>query len=207
MAEPTEIDGVPQLAWFADRQLEDAAAWMQNVPPPQGTTLREITEKIVGERERARRVSITLLVPFIHRSASLFLGLSVRGLDPVGYPLRPDAQLDIDPSIERRLELTRWARAAGHAICLRGHMLTMTIPIQAVMPDAVQLIAAELGHGGCGGMVFLLRAVGPADVPPLSPAPAMFCLFDDDIEERGARFERWLGRAYAHAMQAWRLWS
>jgi hypothetical protein len=205
--EPTMIDEIPQLAWFADRQLADACAWMENVAPPTNGTLVEISEALARERGRARRIPIATLVPFVQRAASLFLHLSTRNKDPLGIPLKTDAQLDVDPSIDRRLGLTRWARGAGHAICPRGHMLTLTIPIQATSPNAVQLIAAELGHGACGGLGFLLRLLGPVEAPCLSPAPIMLCLPDEDLDERGARFERWLGASYPHATQAWRPWS
>ncbi len=206
-SEPTVLDGVPQVAWFADRQLEDACGWMENVPPPTVGTLVELADTIAVERTRSQRISIESLVPFVKRAASLFLHLSTRGLDPLGFGLAADAQLDVDPSISQRLEVSHWARSAGRAICPRGHMLTLTIPIQTTAPHVLQLIAAELGNGLCGGLAFLLRLLGPANVPPLSRAPVMLCLPDDTIDERGARFERWLKVAYPHATQAWRVWG
>lgn len=204
--EPTVVDGATQLAWFADRQLADACVWMQNVPPPAGSTLSEIAAAIGSERERARRISMSSLVPFLKRAASLLLHLSTRDLDPLGFPLGTDAQLDMDPSIERRLELVRWARSAGHAVSPRGHVGTLTIPVQST-PHALQLVAAEPGHGACGGIAFLLRMLGPVSAPPLAQAPIMLCLPDDALDERGARFERWLRAAYPHAVDTWRVWS
>lgn len=206
---PAEMPAVAelQLTWFADRQLEDAARWMENVPPPTTGTLVEISDTLARERERAPRISIGSIVPFVKRAASLFLHLSTRGLDPLGFVVGSDAQLDIEPTMEQRLELTRWARGAGRAICTRGAMMTLTIPIQASAPHALQLIGAELGTGVCGGLMFLLRLLGPVSMPSLSPAPPLLCLPDDSLDERGARFERWLSSAYPHATSAWRAWS
>ncbi|MGE0551726.1 MAG: hypothetical protein AB7R00_32050 [Kofleriaceae bacterium] len=206
-SEPTRIEGVPQVAWFADRQLEDACAWMENVPPRAAGTLLEIEEGLARNREWAGRVQVLPQVPFVKRAASLFLHLAARGLDPLGYELGSDAQIDVDPPMDQRIEIAQWARGAGHHICLRGHMLTLTIPVKASAPSALQLIASEPGVGICGGLMWLLRLRGPLCVPSLSSAPAMLWLPEESIDERGARFERWLNNAYPRATSAWRAWS
>jgi len=72
-----------------------------------------------------------------------------------------------------------------------------------------ELLGVELGHGACGGLGLLLRLAGA--VPTVSttsvPAPVLLCVPSETPEERGPRFERWLSRAYPHAIQAWRAWS
>ncbi len=193
------------VTWFADRQLEDACVWMENIPPPVAGTLIETKTVIEARRAHALQVPVDSLVPFVRRAASFLLQLSTRAVDPVGLALGSDAQLDTNPTIERRMEIARWARSAGHTICVRGQMLALTIPLRSTAPHTLQLIAAEPGHGACGGVAFLLRLLA-VEVPQLSAAPTMLCLPDEEIEERGARFERWLSVAYPQATQAWRMW-
>ena len=192
------------VAWFADRQLEDAASWLEHVPAPAADTLAAATR--ANEARRAQQRAILELTPFLRQVASFVLHLSRRELDPLGFPLGSDAQLHVDPPLAQRLELAAWARRARRTLCLRGQLIVMPIRVEAPWPLSLEVIAAELGCGGRGfGLIMRLR--GDASVPAATMAPVFLHLPAESIEERGARFERWLSRAYPHAVDAWRAWS
>ncbi|MGE0546745.1 MAG: hypothetical protein AB7O24_10250 [Kofleriaceae bacterium] len=201
--------GQLQLTWFADRQLEDLAQWIEHVPAPEAATLVAMAEAIDAQRASADRVSSTELAAFMRETARFFIHVSQHGLDPLGFPLAREAQLDVNPSAEQRHEVATWARRAGHAICLRGELAIMRIAVQAPWSLRLELIAAELGRGLCGGAGLLVRLVGDHPLGRVAPVPApvLLCLRDEPIAERGPRFERWLSVAYPQAADAWRAWS
>ncbi|MGE0867609.1 MAG: hypothetical protein AB7P03_03545 [Kofleriaceae bacterium] len=197
------------VTWFADRQLEDLAQWIEHVPAPTGDTLVATAAAVEAQRASAERVSSTELAAFMRETARFLLHISERAVDPLGFPLAREAQLDSNPSPEQRHELAIWARRQGHAICLRGELMIMRIAVQSPWPLRLELIAAELGRGSCGGAGLLLRLAGDhalGQVAPV-PVPVLLCLRDEPIAERGPRFERWLSVAYPQAVDAWRPWS
>ena len=198
-----EPPATPDSTWFADRQLEDAAAWAENVPAPVAPTLAEAIERTVAQRA-AGGANVHELVPFVRQVASFLLALSRARRDPLGFALATDAQLVADPPLERRLEIAAWARTVQRAVCLRGQMLVLVIGVQAPWPLVLELIACEPGRGASGALGVLLRLRGAAPLPPGPEAPLLLCLPGEPVEQRGARFERWAQRAYPHAVDAWR---
>jgi hypothetical protein len=192
--------------WFADRQLEDAAGWIEHVPAPEAPTLAAAIAQNEERRAGAARIAHEQIVPFLQRAASFVLALAQRGVDPLGFPLAREAELQVDLPLAQRLELAGWGRAAGRTLCLRGQLRVLRIAIAAPWPLALELINAELGHGGCGGGALLVRLAGAAPVRAAT-APVMLCLPAEPIEELGPRFERWLARAYPAAVEAWRPWT
>jgi hypothetical protein len=199
--EPSTVDG------FADRQLDDIARWFEHVPAPIAATLAEAVAATETQRATADRVGVAELAAFMRHSAQFFHVIAQRGLDPLGFALSRSAALVVDPSPDERLALTAWARGAGHAICPRGNLVVMRIAIDAPWACALELVAAELGSGGCGGAGLLLRLRGDVPVAPTRPQLLLLCLPGEPIEELGPRFERWLAQAYPAAVDTWRRWS
>lgn len=197
-------DHGPHLGWFVDRQCEDMASWLEAVPPAAGDTLGATRGAIQSQREQARRIARDELAAFLEQAARFLLRLSTQRLDPLGYPLERDAQFVADPPLEQRIELAAWARQAGHELCLPGEIVVLRIPIASPWTLRLELIAAELGRGACGGCGLLIRLAGDQSLASPTPAPIMLCLPEESFEERGGRFERWLGWAYPHAVDAWR---
>jgi hypothetical protein len=85
-------------------------------------------------------------------------------------------------------------------------MFVVRIAVSAPWPLRLELIAAELGVGACGGLGLLLRLHGDAPVA-VERAPVLLCFPGEPTEERGPRFERWLSDAYPAATRAWQVWS
>lgn len=197
-------------ARFADRQAEDACAWLERIPAPlgpdDGATLSAQHAAIEAARAAAPRIAADVLAGFLRRAASYFVQLSTRGLDPLGFPLGREAQVEASPDVERRIELAAWARRAGNRISPRGQLLVLTLPVLAPWPLRLELIAAELGHGQTGSVVLLLRLDAGGTVAVTSHAPALLCFPGEPPEELGPRFERWLAMAYPQATEAWRAW-
>jgi hypothetical protein len=198
------------VAAFLDHQLEDACAWMEHVPPPLTTAdaapLSRQQAAIEDMRAQAPRVTATELAGFARLAATFLVQLSARRLDPLGYSLGREIQLDADPALERRIEIASWALGAGRSLCLRGQMFVVAIPVSAPWPLRLELIAAELGRGACGGLGMVLRIAGEAPIAMTERAPMLLCFPGEPAEERGPRFERWLADAYPAATRAWRAW-
>jgi hypothetical protein len=191
---------------FADRQLEDVARWFEHVPPPEAKTLAEAITATEAQRDVADRIDIVDLATFMRQSARFFHVLSQRSLDPLGFSLAREAQLRVELPLDERLELAAWARDANHTICARGRIVVLRIAIDAPWPLALELIAADLGRGVCGGAGLLLRLSGDVTIRCASAQPLLLCLPGEPIEQLGARFERWLSRAYPAAVDVWRRW-
>jgi hypothetical protein len=197
-------DRAIHVTWFADRQIEDLGRWCERVPAPLADTF---AGAIAGtEAQRVVVGEATELATFMRQIASFLLQLSIRKLDPLGFPLSREARLAVDPPFEHRLELAEWARTMQRAICLRGMIMVMTIEVAAPWPLALEVIATQLGTGACDGFGVLLRLRGQV-VPAASRAPLFVCMPGETIEERGSRFERWLALAYPHAVDAWRYFT
>jgi hypothetical protein len=195
---------------FADRQIEDACAWMEHVPAPlaaaEAAPLARQQAEIERMRAMAPRESAAEFAPFAQLAATFVVQLSARRLDPLGFPLGRDVELDRDPAVERRIEIAAWARQAGRLVSARGAMFVVRIAVRAPWPLRLELIAAELGVGACGGLGMVLRLAGDAPVAA-EHAPVLLCFPGEPPEERGPRFERWLSDAYPAATRAWRAWS
>lgn len=198
------------VAAFVDRQLEDACAWMEHVPPPRAAAeaapLSRQQAVIEDMRAQAPRVTAAELAGFAQLAATFLVQLSARRLDPLGFSLGREIQLDADPALERRIEIASWALGAGRSLCTRGQMFVVAIPVGAPWPLRLELIAAELGRGACGGLGMVLRLSGDAPVAMTERAPMLLCFPGEPTEERGPRFERWLSDAYPAATRAWRAW-
>jgi hypothetical protein len=195
---------------FADRQVEDACVWMEHVAAPlaaaEAAPLARQQAEIERMRATAPRVSADEFAPFAQLAATFVVQLSARRLDPLGFPLSRDVELDRDPSVERRIEIAAWARLAGRLVNARGQMFVVGIAVRAPWPLRLELIAAELGVGACGGLGMMLRLSGAAPVA-LDHAPMLLCFPGEPTQERGPRFERWLADAYPAAARAWQAWS
>lgn len=202
--ERAEIPSKPDISWFDDRQMEDAAVWAENIPAPIATTLAGTIERVEEQRASAN-VQITSLVPFLRRVASFVLTLSKGGLDPLGFALSPNAQLVADPPLSKRIEVATWSRSVGRTMSLRGQMLIASIDVASPWPLVLEVIASDLGRGASGAFGIAMRLRGEAALPPTpQPAPLLLCIPGEPIELLGARFERWSQRAYPHAVDAWR---
>lgn len=204
--DPKQLPARPDSTWFEDRQFEDAAEWAEYIPAPRGSTLAEAITRVEQQRTTTG-ATITELVPFIQRTASFLQSLSRRSIDPIGFALAQQASLIGDPPLAKRFEVASWGRTVGRTLCLRGQMMIMTIAVQAPWPLAVEVIASELGRGVTGAFGILMRLRGEMALPSTLPAPVMLCLPGEEIEQRGARFERWSQRAYPHAVDAWRAFA
>lgn len=198
------------VATFADRQVADACARIEAVTVPIDTdervTLTAHIAAIEGARQTSPRVAPAVFATFARRAAAFLVELSTRKLDPVGFPLSREVELDSDPSLARRVEIAARAWRAGHVVSPRGALLVLGIPIQSPWPWRLELIAAEPGHGASGCLALLLRIVGEGTPPSTSRASALLLVPDEPGAERGARFERWLAIAYTHATAEWRPW-
>jgi hypothetical protein len=206
-----ETASVPELVVsFADRQVADACARIEAVPAPFGpedaATLNRQMAAIADARNALPRVTVALVSGFAKRAAAFLVELSTRKLDPLGFALGRDLQLDHDPPLARRVEIAAWARRAGHLVSPRGALLVLRIPIMAPWPWHLELIAAEPGHGASGCVALLLRLASDATPPPTSRTPVLLFVPDEGDDERGARFERWLAIAYPSATAEWRAW-
>jgi hypothetical protein len=202
--EKAELPSKPELSWFDDRQLEDAAEWAEHIPAPPALTLAAATAAVEAQRATAS-VQIAVLVPFVQRIASFLLSLSKSSLDPLGFRLSPEAQLVVDPPLPRRVEIVRWGRTVGRTLCLRGQMMIMSIGVAAPWPLALELVTSELGRGATGALGIVMRLRGDVSLPPSAqPARVLLCLPGEPFETLGARFERWSLRAYPHAVDVWR---
>lgn len=209
---PTTGASLPTLVtWLADRQVEDACAWIEGIPAPFGpddaTTLADQRAAVERARTAAPRVSADEIAGFLRRAASFLVQISIGGQDPLGFPLGREVQLDADPPLERRIAIAAWARRSGHRISVRGPLFVLAIPVEAPWPLRLELIAAEPGHGQGGGPALLLRLDAGGTITVTAPAPVTLCLPGEPPAERGRRFERWLAIAYPHATQPWRAWS
>jgi hypothetical protein len=207
---------VPALVTaFLDRQLDDACAWMEHVPPPlsspsavgDAASLSRQRAAIDDMRARAPHESAADFAAFARLAATFLVQLSARGLDPLGFALGREVQLDADPSVDRRLEIAAWALQAGRSLSPRGQMFVVAIPVAAPWPLRLELVAGELGRGACGGLGMVLRLAGAAPVVMTERAPMLLCIPGEPTEERGPRFERWLSEAYPAATRAWQAWS
>jgi hypothetical protein len=207
---------VPALVTaFLDRQLDDACAWMEHVPPPlpslsvvvDAASLSRQRAAIDDMRTRAAREEAADFAAFARLAATFLVQLSARGLDPLGFSLGREIQLDADPAVDRRLEIAVWAQQAGRSLSPRGQMFVVAIPVAAPWPLRLELVAGELGRGACGGLGMVLRLVSEAPVLMAERAPMLLCFPGEPIEERGPRFERWLSEAYPAATRAWQAWS
>ena len=194
------------VPWFVNRQCEDAAASVEDIPADDADTLVATSHANGAQRDAAPRTPRGELVAFLQQAAKLLLHLSTRKLNPLGFPLERNAQLVVNPPLPVRLELATWARRAGHAVCLPGELVVARIPVHAPWPLALELIAVELGRGLCGGAGLLFRVRSSEAFAAPTRAPLMLCLPGEPIEERGGRCERWLAWAYPHAVDAWRVW-
>jgi hypothetical protein len=198
------------VAWFADRQVTDACAWIEAIPVPFGPDDAASLDRQLHAIEQARqitpRVTAALFAGFARRAAAFFIELSTRNLDSLGFALSREVELETEPSLQRRVEIAAWAWRAGHVIAPRGTFVVLGIPIQAPWPWRLELIAAEPGHGASGCLALLLRIVGEGPPPSTSRAPALLLVPDEPDADRGARFERWLAIAYTHATAEWRRW-
>jgi len=203
--EVAEAPSAVDVAWFGDRQVEDAAAWLEHVPAPHAATLSATIAAIEAQRA-AVATPITELAPFLRQVASFVVLLSTRALDPLGFPLSRDVSLVLDPPLAQRVELASWARSVQRAPCLRGQMIVMTLAVAAPWPLALEVIASELGSGTSGAFGVVMRLRAEVALPPGPQVPLLLCVPGEPIEERGARFERWSQRAYPHAVDAWRAW-
>jgi len=203
--EPSSLTGAYHVGWFSDRQYEDTALWIEAIPVGTANTLGESIAAAERQRAGAARAPLEKIVAFLRLAASYLLLLSSRGFDPLGFKLQRDAQLIVDPPIDQRLSLASWARRSRRAICVRGQLALVRIPIAAPWPFTLELIAAELGRGGCGGFGLMLRLVGEITIAA-EALPMMLCLPGEPVEEWGSRFERWTMRAYPHAVDLWRPW-
>lgn len=202
---------VPALVtWFSDRQVGDACALIEAVPVPHGpeerATLATQIAAIADARTTTPRVAPATFAAFARRVAAFLVELSARELDPLGFTLGREVQLEGDPPLARRVELCAWARRAGHTISPRGALLVLAIPIQAPWPWRLELVAAEPGHGASGCLAILLRIASERAPVVTARAPALLLVPDEPDAERGARFERWLAAAYPHATSEWRAW-
>jgi hypothetical protein len=197
-----EIDGDP-VTWFADRQLADAARWMQRMPAPEADTLMATMTATEAQRSRADRLDIGAVAGFLRRAAAFFAHLAAAGVDPLGFALGREARIDVDPVLGRRVELAAWARGSGCSVCLRGRMIVLEIDVEAPWPLVIEVLASELGRGVCGGGGLLMRLGGGA-APSIHAAPVLLWLPGEPVEQLGARFERWLAGAYPRAVDAWR---
>ncbi|MDX2091709.1 MAG: hypothetical protein SFX73_27865 [Kofleriaceae bacterium] len=195
-------------SWFADRQLEDAARWLAVLPPPPAATVADTVAASEAQRAAAERIAVGELALFLRRAAAFFVHLSAAGVDPLGFTLGREAQLDVDPPISQRLEIAAWARSVGPVLCVRGQLVVLRIPVvDAPWALALEMIAAELGRGLGGGAGLMLRLRGDGVDVPARRAPLLLCLPGEPVDELGARFERWLAHAYPWAVDAWRPWS
>jgi hypothetical protein len=196
-----------------DRQLDDACAWMEHVPPPlapllgAAASLSRQQAAIEDMRTRAPHEAAAEFAGFASLAATFLVQLSARGLDPLGFSLGREIQLAADPAVDRRLEIAAWALQAGRSLSPRGQMFVVSIPVAAPWPLRLELVAGELGRGACGGLGMVLRLAGEAPVVMTERAPMLLCLPGEPAEERGPRFERWLSEAYPAATRAWRAWS
>jgi hypothetical protein len=197
------------VAWFGDRIVEDACTWIEQAPPPldDEATLAAQAAAVEAARAGAQRIEIQELAGFAQRAAAFLVHLSVRGLDPLGFPLGREVQLEQDPPLPRRLEIAGWAQRSGHLVALRGRMFVIGIPVHAPWPLRLELLAVELGRGACGGLGLLLRLHGGGGIAVTEAAPVLLCFPGEPPEERGPRFERWLSAAYPQAAQQWQAWS
>lgn len=203
-----EAGGAPgsvDVLWFSDRQIEDAAAWIEHVPAPQAATLAATIAGVEAQRA-AVTAPITELAPFLRQVASFLVLLSTRALDSLGFKLSRDVSLVVDPPLAQRIEIAGWARSVGRAPCLRGQMTVMTLATAAPWPLKLEVIASELGRGASGAFVVMMRLRGDVALPQGPQAPLFLCVPGEPLEERGARFERWSQYAYPHAVDAWRTW-
>ncbi len=202
---------VPALVtWFSDRQVSDACALIEAVPVPYGpeemASLATQSAAIADARTTTPRVAPSTFAAFARRVAAFLVELSTRKLDPLGFTLGREVQLESDPPLARRVELCAWARRAGHTISPRGALLVLAIPIEAPWPWCLELVAAEPGHGASGCLAILLRIASERAPVVTARAPALLLVPDEIDAERGARFERWLAAAYPHATSEWRAW-
>lgn len=198
---PTAVD----VTWFADRQVEDAATWIEHIPPPHAATLASSIVAVEAQRA-AVAAPIAELAPFLHRVATFLVLLSTRALDPLGFNVSREVSLVIDPPLAQRLELASWARSVRRTPCLRGQMILMKLAVDAPWPLEIEVIACELGRGASGAFGLMMRLRGDVALPPGPQAPVLLCVPGESIEERGARFERWSQHAYPLAVAAWRAW-
>lgn len=217
--EPSEpalqrASGVPALVTaLLDRQLDDACAWMEHVPPPLSplpgdtASLSRQCAAIEDMRARSPREAAADFAGFARLAATFLVQLSARGLDPLGFSLGREVQLDADPAVDRRLEIAAWALQAGRALSPRGPMFVIAIPVAAPWPLRLELVAGELGRGACGCLGLVLRLAGDAPVVMTERAPMLLCFPGEPSEERGPRFERWLSEAYPAATRAWQAWG
>jgi hypothetical protein len=199
------------MAWFCDRQVADTCARIEAVPVPFGpddsSTLSSQMAAIARARETTPRVTPTIVAGFARRAAAFLVELSARKLDPLGFALSREVQLEADPPIARRVEIAAWARRAGHLISPPGTMVVLGIAIQAPWSWRLEVVAAEPGHGASGCVALLLRLVSEQrPPPPMARVPALLLVPDEPDDERGARFERWLAIAYPQATSEWRAW-
>jgi len=205
--EPRSMHGDPlHIAWFADRQLDDLARWIEHVPASAGNTLAAAIENTEAQRAAGRDVRFSDIVPFVRQVASFLLHLSQRDLDPLGFSLAPDAQLDVDPPLEQRLEIAAWARRSRRTLCLRGQLMVMSIAVSAPWYLVLEVIVSELGRGTSPAIGLMLRLRGKVTAPSRSELPLFLCLPTESVDERGARFEHWLSTAYSYAVDEWRPW-
>ena len=207
----TVWNSVPALAVaFADRQVEDACVWIEHVVPPlaaaDSAPLSRQQQVIERMRLGAPRDTAAEFARFAQLAATFVVQLSARRLDPLGFALGRDVELDSDPAVERRIEIAAWARQSGRFVNAHGRMFAVRIAVSAPWPLRLELIAAELGVGACGGLGLLLRLHGDAPVA-VERAPVLLCFPGEPTEERGPRFERWLSDAYPAATRAWQVWS
>ena len=198
------------VAWFSDRQVSDVVAYIGALPVPHGpddaAALAAHIAAIADARSSTPRLGSSTFAPFARLAATFLVELSVRNLDPLGFSLGREVQLEADPAIARRVEVCAWARRAGHVVSPRGALIVVSIPIEAPWPWRLELVAAEPGHGASGCLALLLRLAGDGVPPVMASAPALLLVPDERDEERGARFERWLAAAYPHATSQWRAW-
>lgn len=205
--EPRSMPGDPlHIAWFAGRQLDDLARWIEHVPASEGDTLAAAIENTEAQRVVGGDVRFSDIVPFTRQVASFLLHLSQRDLDPLGFSLARDAQLEVDPPIERRLEIAAWARRSRRTLCLRGYLMVMCIAVSAPWPLVLEVIVGELGRGASPAIGLMLRLRGEVTAPSGAESPLFLCLPTEAVDERGARFERWLSTAYSYAIDEWRPW-
>jgi hypothetical protein len=170
------------VAWFADRQVADACAWLEAVPvafgPEDAATLERQLSAIGEARQTTPRLPPALFAAFARRAAAFFVELSARNLDPLGFPLSRDVELETEPSLKRRVEIAAWAWRAGHVVAPRGTLAVLGIPIHAPWPWRLELIAVEPGHGASGCLALLLRIVGEGPPTSTSRAPALLFVPD-----------------------------
>ncbi len=204
-------DKLPSLiGFFSDRQVADSGERIESISAPFGaddaSTLNDQVVAIARVREAQPRVAPALFAAFARRAAAFLVELSTRQLDPVGFPLSREVQLEGEPSSARRVEIAAWARRVGHVVSPSGALLVLGIPIQAPWPWRLELIAGEPGHGASGCLSVLLRIVGDGTPPSSGRVPAFLLVNDEPDAERGSRFERWLAIAFPYATAEWRPW-